>query len=56
MCDYINRVLSTAIVEAHQYFPVIIVTGPRQSGKSTLCRHLFSDYNYTNLEDITLRI
>ncbi|MDE6309688.1 MAG: ATP-binding protein [Muribaculaceae bacterium] len=42
-------------MEAHKYFPVIIVTGPRQSGKSTLCRHLFPDYTYTNLEDISLR-
>lgn len=55
MSEYIDRLLSQTILNAHQYFPVIIVTGPRQSGKSTLCRHLFSDYNYTNLEDISLR-
>lgn len=55
MIEYVNRALSDSILEAHKYFPVIIVTGPRQSGKSTLCRHLFPDYNYTNLEDISLR-
>lgn len=55
MSEYINRALSQAVLEAHEYFPVIIVTGPRQSGKSTLCRHLFPDYSYTNLEDISLR-
>lgn len=55
MNEYISRSLSDAVLKAHQYFPVIIITGPRQSGKSTLCRHLFGDYNYTNLEDITLR-
>lgn len=55
MSRYIRRSLSDAVLKAHQYFPVIIVTGPRQSGKSTLCRHLFPDYNYTNLEDISLR-
>lgn len=55
MSEYVNRAVSHAILEAHQYFPVIIVCGPRQSGKSTLCRHLFSDYKYTNLEDISLR-
>ena len=55
MSEYIHRSISDAVLKAHQYFPVIIVTGPRQSGKSTLCRHLFPDYNYTNLEDISLR-
>lgn len=55
MSEYVNRALSDSILEAHKYFSVIIVTGPRQSGKSTLCRHLFPDYNYTNLEDISLR-
>lgn len=55
MSEYINRLLSTRILEAHEYFPVIIVTGPRQAGKSTLCRHLFPDYSYVNLEDISLR-
>ena len=55
MSEYVSRSLSDAILKAHQYFPVIIVTGPRQSGKSTLCRHLFPDYNYMNLEDISLR-
>lgn len=55
MIEYVDRALSDSILEAHKYFPVIIVTGPRQSGKSTLCRHLFPDYNYTNIEDISLR-
>lgn len=55
MAEYIDRLLSTNILEAHEYFPVIVLTGPRQSGKSTLCRHLFPDYNYINLEDITAR-
>lgn len=55
MSEYIARSISDAVLKAHQYFPVIAITGPRQSGKSTLCRHLFPDYNYTNLEDISLR-
>lgn len=55
MSDYVDRSLSQTILNAHQYFPVIIVTGPRQSGKSTLCRHLFPEYKYANLEDISLR-
>lgn len=55
MKDYIERLISPEILEAHKYFPVIVVTGPRQSGKSTLCRQLFPDYKYVNLEDITSR-
>ncbi|MBD5317493.1 MAG: ATP-binding protein [Bacteroides sp.] len=43
------------IEEAHRYFPVLVVTGPRQSGKTSLCRHLYPDYKYVNLEDITTR-
>jgi hypothetical protein len=35
--------------------PVIAVTGPRQSGKSTLIKHLFPEHLYYNLEDIELR-
>ncbi len=32
-------------------FPVIAVTGPRQSGKTTLLKSLFKDYQYISLED-----
>lgn len=42
-------------MEAHRFFPVITITGPRQSGKSTLCQHLFPDYEYLNLENIITR-
>ena len=36
-------------------FPVITITGPRQSGKTTLCRNLFKGYRYVSLEDPDLR-
>ncbi len=42
-------------MEAHRYFPVITITGPRQSGKSTLCQHLFPDYKYLTLENVITR-
>lgn len=44
--NYIERTMAKAIKDAAKYFPVITLTGPRQSGKSTLLRHLFSDAPY----------
>ena len=35
--------------------PVITITGPRQSGKSTLVKKIFPEHNYVNLEDIEKR-
>jgi hypothetical protein len=51
----INRVLSSQIITAAKKMPIIAVTGPRQSGKSTLIRELFPNHTYLNLEDIELR-
>lgn len=55
MTKHIDRALSPCVLEAHKFFPVIVITGPRQSGKTYLCTHLFPNYTYANLEDITLR-
>lgn len=51
----IDRQLRTEIERLNQYFSVITITGPRQSGKTTLSRSIFSHYKYVNLEDILLR-
>lgn len=53
--EYIYRKITPAIERGAKYFPVIVVTGPRQSGKSTLCRRIFKDYEQYNLEDVGLR-
>ena len=47
----INRSLTASIKDAFRYLPVITLTGPRQSGKTTLCRELFPELPYANLED-----
>lgn len=48
--NYIYRSISKSILEANQYYSVITITGPRQVGKTTLCKNLFPDYTYINLE------
>lgn len=48
----IDRAISKKIQEMSKVFPAITITGPRQSGKTTLVRWLFSDYEYINLENL----
>ncbi len=52
---YINRELSAVIREAARYFSVITITGPRQSGKTTLIRNEFKELNYYSLENLDVR-
>lgn len=52
---YIKREMEATILEASNYFPVLCVTGPRQSGKTTMLRHLFPDYAAFTMEDLNTR-
>lgn len=47
----IDRELTGRIQYFLDKYPVVIVTGPRQSGKSTLLRNAFNDYTYLSMED-----
>lgn len=47
----IDRTLAYSISDVFSIFPVITLTGPRQSGKTTLCREQFPDLPYVSLED-----
>ncbi len=48
---YINRVIEKEILGRSKEFPVIVLTGPRQTGKSTMLKHIFGSYNYCLLDD-----
>ncbi len=51
-----NRNIESEVVRLAQYYHVLTITGPRQSGKTTLCKKVFPDYDYVNLEDETMRM
>ncbi|MCY4107801.1 MAG: ATP-binding protein [Chloroflexi bacterium] len=46
----IRRDITPVLVKLFGQYPVVTVTGPRQSGKTTLCRETFPDLAYVNLE------
>ena len=50
----INRTLASSFSNMFSVLPVITLTGPRQSGKTTLCRKLFPELPYVSLEDANM--
>ena len=51
----VDRTLKTKLLDLGTKYPVITLTGPRQSGKTTLLKHTFPDYEYVSLENIDMR-
>jgi len=52
---YTSRVLEAQVIEYLKHFPVVAITGPRQSGKSTMLQQLLSQkYQYVSLDDQSL--
>ncbi|MBL1408694.1 ATP-binding protein [Sphingobacterium faecale] len=51
MAEWIKRTMAEEIRKRIKQFPILAVTGPRQSGKTTLLKTLFPDYNYVSLEN-----
>ncbi len=51
----IRREIQPVLVKLFGQHPVVTVTGPRQSGKTTLCRDTFPDREYVNLEALDER-
>lgn len=53
--SFIHRDLQEELERICKLFPVVVVTGPRQSGKTTLCKNMFAGFHYVNLERASLR-
>ena len=51
----IERNIAPYLLQAAKLFPVVTIFGPRQSGKTTLAKHMFPHHTYVNLEDVALR-
>lgn len=51
----IKRAISEKILHYARHYSVVTLTGPRQSGKTTLCKALFPKKKYFSLENIDIR-
>ena len=47
----INRGIANSVFKYRTKYPVIAITGPRQSGKTTMLKSVFPDYEYVSLEN-----
>ena len=51
----INRIAQKALLRLAEQFPIVGITGPRQSGKSTLTKITFPDKKYVTFDDKNMR-
>lgn len=49
--DYIKRSIESIVTNADKTFKSVLITGARQTGKSTLLKHLFPDKKYVAIDD-----
>ena len=47
----IERKAYAALMRLSEQFPVVAITGPRQSGKTTLAKYAFPDKQYVSFDD-----
>ena len=55
MGTLIPRTLGPVLGRAAGQYPVVFLTGPRQSGKTTLAKATSPDFRYVSLEDLQSR-
>ena len=53
--NFIPRTAQNTLEELAHHFPALIITGPRQSGKTEITKKVFPDKPYVSLEDIDTR-
>jgi len=51
MSNYTNRILERILTKYLEFFSVIGITGPKQSGKSTMLLHTLPNYQYVTFDD-----
>ena len=51
-----TRSMQQTMMKVAKGFPIITITGPRQSGKTTLAKMQFPDHHYLDLENPELRV
>lgn len=53
---FVQREITKMIRQTHDWYPIIYLGGPRQSGKTTLLKNLFPELPYASLEDPDVRL
>jgi len=48
---YVPRLIEHDLLARAKEFPVVVLTGPRQTGKSTTLKHIFPRYRYVSMDD-----
>ncbi len=52
---YYPRIIENGLKDASRHFPLLLLTGPRQSGKSTTLTRLFKKHRYLTFDDPVIR-
>lgn len=52
----VTRSISNIAVELFRLYPILAISGPRQSGKTTFVKNTFPHLDYVSLEDIDTRV
>ncbi len=52
---WIDREINTELVDLALHYPVVMITGPRQAGKTSLARQVFPDKPYYSIENPDVR-